>query len=261
MTDTQTLAGTTVVVTRPRKQAGRLSGLIEAKGGEVILFPTLEILEPLKTKQLTSILDRFKQFDMAIFVSVNAVEGAMRLIGAKLPSHLKLAAVGNTTREAVEQQWHQPVICPDKGANSEALLATQALQEIEGQRIVIFRGQGGRELLAQTLNKRGAAVEYAEVYRRAKPDANPAELANRQPSIELITATSNESLQNLYEMTDFKQHDWLLSRQLIVMSERTAELAKQLGFRSPAVVAKESNDQGLVNAMLAWRAQNQNNNS
>ena len=261
MTDTQTLADITVVVTRPRKQAERLCRLIEAKGGETILFPTLEILEPVKTKQLISILNRLKQFDWAIFVSVNAVKGATRLIGAKLPTRLKLAAVGNTTRTAIEQQWQQPVICPSQGSNSEALLATQELQEIEGQKIAIFRGQGGRELLAQALNKRGATVEYAEVYRRAKPNANPAELAKRQPGIDLITATSNESLQNLYEMTDFKQHDWLLSKQLIVMSERTATLARQLGFRSPAVIAKESNDQGLVNAMLAWRAQNQNNNS
>ena len=153
------------------------------------------------------------------------------------------------------------MICPKQGANSEALLATEELQYIEGQKIVIFRGQGGRELLAQTLSQRGAAVEYAEVYLRAKPDTNPAELASRQPAIDLITATSNENLQNLYEMTEIGQRDWLLSKQLVVISERTAKLAKQLGFRSAAIVAQESNDQGLVNAMLTWRTQNQNNNS
>ncbi len=256
MADSQTLTGITVVVTRPTKQAGPLCRLIEAKGGQTIPFPTLEILEPQHAKELTSIQKRLDQFDLAIFVSVNAVEGAARLIGAKLPSHLKLATVGNSTRKVVEQQWHQPVICPDQGANSEALLATTELQHIEGHKIVIFRGQGGRELLAQTLSQRGAAVEYAEVYRRAKPNANPSELISHQPSVDLITATSNETLQNLYDMADAEQRDWLLSRQLIVISERTALLAKQLGFRLPAIVARESNDQGLVNAMLTWRTHN-----
>ncbi len=253
MTDSQALAGVTVVVTRPAKQAGPLCRLIEAQGGNAILFPTLEILEPEQSKQLMSIPSRLHQFDMAIFVSVNAVEGAVKLIGNNLPPNLLLATVGNSTRRAAEQQWQRSVICPNTGSNSEALLATRELQQITDRNILIFRGQGGRELLAETLIQRGAAVEYAEVYRRAKPAGDLAGLISQQPEIDLLTSTSNESLQNLYDMANNNQRDWLLAKQLVVISERTAQLAQQLGFTKPAIVAQESNDQGLVNAMLAWR--------
>jgi len=261
MTKTQGLAGITVAVTRPAKQAGPLCRLIEAQGGKAITFPGLEILEAQQSEQIASIPKRLHLFDMAIFISANAVAGAARLIGDALPAGLKLAAVGNSTCKAVEQQWRQPVLCPDSGANSEALLAMTELQQIRGRNILIFRGQGGRELLAQTLTQRGATTEYAEVYRRGRPAGDLAPLSHHSPAIDLITATSNESLQNLYDMaSDHVQRDWLLSRQLVLISKRTAQLAQQLGFRRPAIVSEQSNDQGLADAMRAWRTPDQNNN-
>ena len=261
MTDTQGLEGVTVAVTRPAKQAGPLCQLIETKGGKAISFPCLEILEAQPSEQLNSIPNRLHLFDIAIFISANAVKGAASLIGTTLPAGLKLAVVGDSSRKAAELQWQQPVLCPDSGANSEALLAMTELQQVKGRNILIFRGQGGRELLAQTLIQRGATVEYAEVYRRAHPTGDLAPLSHHSPAIDLITATSNESLQNLHDMAcDPAQRDWLLSRQLIVISERTAQLAQQLGFHHPAIVSKQTNDQGLAEAMLAWRRHNLNNN-
>jgi len=262
MTETRGLAGVTVAVTRPAKQAGPLCQLIETKGGKAITFPSLEIIDvqQSKLKQLNSILKRLHLFDMAIFISVNAVESAAHLIGDTLPAKLKLAAVGNSSRKAVEQQWQQPVLCPNSGANSEALLAMTELQQIEGRHILIFRGQGGRELLAQTLSQRGATVEYAEVYRRGRPAGNLEPLLKQSPGVDLITATSNESLQNLYDMASSdEQRNWLLSRQLIVISDRTAQLAQQLGFRQPAIVSEQSNDQGLANVMQTWHNKQHNN--
>ncbi len=259
MTETQGLTGVTVAVTRPAKQAGSLCQLIENQGGKAISFPSLEILDIQQSEQLDSIAKRLHLFDMAIFISVNAVEGAAKLIGDTLPPNLKLIAVGHSSRKAVEQQWQQTVHCPTTGANSEALLAMTELQQIEGRHILIFRGQGGRELLAQTLSQRGAAVEYAEVYRRARPAGDLGELLNQSPAINLITATSNESLQNLYDMTNNEQRDWLLSRQLIVISERTARLARQLGFHHPAIVSTQSTNQGLTNVMQTWHNQPHNN--
>ncbi len=249
-----------MTVTRPAKQAGPLCQLIEAKGGKAISFPSLEILEVQQTEKTASIAKRLHLFDIAVFISTNAVEGAARLIGDTLPTKLKLVAVGNSSRKAIEQQWRQPVLCPDSGANSEALLAMTELQQIEGRNILIFRGQGGRELLAQTLTQRGATVEYAEVYRRIRPAGDLEQLRHRCPAIDLISATSNESLQNLYDMAaNNEQRDWLLSSQLIVISERTAQLAQQLGFRLPAIISKQSSDLGLVNAAQAWRNKHNNN--
>jgi len=259
MTETQSLAGVTVAVTRPAKQAGPLCQLIEEQGGKAISFPSLEILEIQQSEQLDSITKRLHLFDMAIFISANAVDGAAKLIGDTLPPSLKLIAVGHSSRKAVEQQWQQTALCPASGANSEALLAMTELQQIEGRQILIFRGQGGRELLAQTLSQRGATVEYAEVYRRSRPAGNLDALQKQAPSIDLITATSNESLQNLYDMANNEQRDWLLSRQLIVISKRTSQLARQLGFRHPAIVSTQSTNQGLTNVMQTWHNQQHNN--
>ena len=260
MTDAQSLAGVTVAVTRPAKQAGPLCQLIEAKGGKAISFPSLEILAVEQSEKTESIAKRLHLFDMAIFISVNAVAGAAQLIGDTLPPELTLAAVGDSSRKAVKQQWQQPVLCPDSGANSEALLAMAELQQIQGRNILIFRGQGGRELLAQTLTQRGATVEYAEVYRRTRPTGNLGALLQQSPAIDLITATSNESLQNLYDMaSNDQQRSALVAKQLIVISARTAQLAQQLGFRQPAIVSQQSNDQGLVTAMQAWHNKQNNN--
>lgn len=255
------LAGVRVVVTRPAAQAASLCQLIEARGGSAIAFPAIEIRAPESTPALATLPNRLDQFDMAIFVSANAVAGAAQLIGAALPAGLQLAAVGKSTRGALEQLWRRPVICPDQGANSEALLQAAELQRLKGRRIIIFRGQGGRELLAQTLSQRGATVEYAEVYRRARPAGDLGRLVAQRPPPEFITATSNEILQNLYDMATGTQRDWLLARQLVVISERAVQLAGELGFAHPPIIASESNDQGLVEAMVAGRGQNGDNNN
>lgn len=255
MTDAQALAGVTVAVTRPAAQADSLCRLIEAHGGTPIAFPAIEIRAP-ESQQLAALPSRLNQFDMAIFISANAVEGAARLIGDTLPTALQLAAVGDSTRRAVERHWRRPVISPAQGSNSEALLATGELQQLNGRRIIIFRGQGGRELLAQTLSQRGAAVEYAEVYRRVRPGGDLRRLMAHDPPPDVITATSNEILQNLYDMAAPTQRQWLLQRQLVVIGERAADLAVRLGFQHPAIVAAHGNEHGLVEAMTAWREDN-----
>lgn len=250
------LAGINVVVTRPDKQAEPLCKLIEQYQGHPIRFASLEILEPEDTTQTKTVLNRLKTFDIAIFVSRNAVEGTAKQLNKPLTGNVTLVAVGNATARAIRQQWQQPVICPSDGANSEALLSTETLQKVNGRKIIILRGQGGRELLGDTLQKRGASVEYAEVYRRACPAHDLTTL--QASNADLITATSNASLQNLFDMATHKQVQWLRTRQLIVISQRTATLAKTLGFQLPAKIAPSTDDQGLLDAMLDWRSQIKN---
>jgi len=253
MTDARPLAGTKVVVTRPSQQAGPLCQLIEQLGGEAIRFASLEITKAADTTPITECLNRIDAFDIAIFVSSNAVEGAAKLLSGSWPESLQLMAVGRATQRAIERLWQRPVVSPEDGANSEALLRTEILLNVDGRKIIIFRGQGGRELLGDTLQERGASVTYAEVYRRVKPHGDLAAL--RASNAELITATSNESLQNLVEMAkDEEQLEWLKSRQLIVISQRTAALAQQLGFHHRAKIAPSTDDQGLLDAMLEWRS-------
>ncbi|MEO6697026.1 MAG: uroporphyrinogen-III synthase, partial [Gammaproteobacteria bacterium] len=122
---TPDLAGITVVVTRPAHQAQGLRELIEASGGNVILFPVLEIQDAEDTGAVQTLIERLDEFDMAIFISANAVHKALPLIMAQgpLPSRLRLAAVGKGTAKALQKYGRDPDLCPREQFNSETLLA------------------------------------------------------------------------------------------------------------------------------------------
>jgi uroporphyrinogen-III synthase len=254
------LANLGVLVTRPAHQVQHLCELIEAAGGHALCFPVLEILDPHDPTPFLSIIDRLDAFDIAIFISANAVTKAMNGILARralpphLPPHLKLATVGKGSARELERLGFHVDICPPKKFNSEALLELPELQEVAGKRIVIFRGEGGRELLADTLKARGAHVEYAEVYRRVQPDTDITELMRHwaRGEIDLVVVTSNEGLRNLFDMVGKLGQQWLRNTPLIVISERTAELAKDLGFKHTPIIAEEASDEAVVSAIHQW---------
>ena len=243
-----------VLVTRPAHQAQHLCELIEAHGGQAMLFPVLEITGPDDPAALAEIIDRLDDFDIAIFISTNAVSQALSLILARrsLPLHLRLATVGLRTAKELEQFGLCADIFPSEKFNSEALLDMAEMHDVAGKNIVIFRGEGGREFLADTLKQRGASVEYAQVYRRAKPQADTGTLmsALEQGKIDIITVTSNEGLCNLFDMAGVHGQQCLRRIPLVVISERTAALARELEFDHPAQVSNAASDDGLLEAII-----------
>jgi uroporphyrinogen-III synthase len=252
-----TLAELGILVTRPVHQAEHLCALIEARGGRAIRFPVLEILEPRDTAPLNALVERLDEFDIAIFISPNAVDRAMNFILAQrpLPAQLQLAAVGQGSARELERFGYHVDIAPPRKFNSEALLELDAMQDVAGKRIVIFRGEGGRELLADTLRERGAEVEYAEVYRRGLPRHDITQLLHdwARGGIDVIVVTSSEGLRNLFDMVGKLGQQWLRKSHLVVVSERTAQLAKELGFKHPCIIVDEASDEGIVEAIAAWR--------
>ena len=128
-------------------------------------------------RPLLELIGRLDEFDLAIFISPNAVNKAMNLIDrAFIAASIEFAAVGQGTVKTLEKFGINAVIAPTTRFDSEALLDMAELKQVEGKHIVIFRGDGGRELLGKTLLERGATLEYAECYRRAKPHADTASL-------------------------------------------------------------------------------------
>ena len=243
------LDGKGVLVTRPAQQAESLCQLLTENGAIPIRFPTL-VIQPAADPALAKTqLAQAEQADWLIFISANAVEQALALL--PLPARPKLAAIGKATARALLNAGRKPDLVPASGNDSEALLALPELQRISSQRIVIVRGVGGRETLAETLRARGAMVEYAEVYRRTRPSADAAELIERwcQGQIHVATATSNETLQNLYDMLGPEGRTELLATPLIVVSPRAAQLARDLGFNKPAIVTAEASDQAILEAL------------
>ncbi len=258
------LRGAGVLVTRPDHQADRLCALIEAAGGRAIRFPVLAIAAPRDDAPALALIARLAQYSLAIFISANAVERGLDLIESRLgalPPQLRIAAVGAATaRELRRRLGRDPDLVPQGRYDSEALLALPQLQTVAGSRIAIFRGEGGRELLADTLRERGAAVEYAEVYRRVPPLADGAALTAQlvRGEVDIVTVTSSEGLRNLLELAGDESGMRLRQLPLVVVSERTAALAHTLGFAQPALVAREASDQGLVEAVAHWMSERAN---
>ncbi len=257
--DSGPLANTGVVVTRPVHQAAALAGLLEAAGARVFRFPLIAIVPPRDEARVDAVLARLPEFEMAVFMSANAVGWGQRYLEAAdgLPAGLILAAVGRGTGRALEAQGLAVDLVPVQRYDSEGLLALPALQAeaISGKRVLIFRGEGGRELLAETLHERGAEVEYAEVYRRVRPAVDPGRLLEpmARGEVDVIMVTSGEGLRNLLDMVGEAARQWLYHTPLLVVSERLADLAQSMGFRIAPIVAARAGDEDLVAALIQWR--------
>lgn len=255
-TQDQPLSGKGIVVTRPAHQAAHLAELIRAAGGRAILFPVIEIVEVEDLQPLLALIDRLDEFAIAIFISPNAVNKAMNLINARraLPPHLQLAAIGRSGVRELEHFGITAVIAPAARFDSEALLELPALQDVAGRRVVIFRGDGGRELLGDTLTARGATIEYAECYRRGRPqlDAAPLLKAWARNELHAITSTSSEGLHNLFGLVGTPGHSWLKQTPLFVPHPRIEQTARELGLAT--VVLTAQGDEGLVQGLAQWFA-------
>jgi len=247
-----TLSGKTILITRPAEQAAGLSQMIRAAGGMPVVFPAIEIKPPADAGRLDELLARLEQFDLAIFVSPTAVARAWERMAAirAWPKTLKVAAVGQGSARALSEHGLQEIIVPSGQFDSEALLALPALQEVAGKHIVIFRGEGGRELLAQTLVQRGASVEYAECYRRVKPQADIAPLLqqHRKQKFAAIVLTSREGLANLRDMLGSAWPEFC-PVPAFVPHERIAEAAREQGMMTVHIAA---DDAGMVQTMVKF---------
>ena len=251
----KSLAGKGIVVTRPVHQAAHLAGLIRAEGGTPLLFPVIEIVDFEDMEPLLALIDRLDDFDWAIFVSRNAASRALSLINARrtMPARLRFAAVGRGSAHELNECGVPEVIAPAR-FDSEALLDLPQMQNVAGKRIAIFRGEGGRELLGDTLAARGATVEYAACYRRALPQIDVAPLlgAGARDELHAVTVTSSEGLRNLCALLGAAGQLWVRNTPLFVPHARIAETARELGLATVVVTAQ--GDEGIVAGLQGWFA-------
>ncbi len=234
-----------VLVTRPKQRADGLCRLIEQAGGTAMRFAVIEISEPEDTSSRDFAREHIADFELAIFISPTAVEKTLDFLDT-IPAELRISAIGSRTADALEKKGLGIDIKPD-GHDTESLLSQPLLQhgQIAGKKIVIFRGEGGRELLADTLKSRGAEVIYADMYRRSSP-SSATQLDQYLLETDVITVSSNEGLQNLYDLASDKHS--LICHNLVVPGERACKLAKTLGFGN-IIVAKNATDEAIVDAL------------
>jgi uroporphyrinogen-III synthase len=247
----QSLDGYGVVITRPAEQAHVLADLVRQQGGRPILFPVIDIQEVTDVTRLNAVIDRLNTFDVAIFISPNAAIRGLRAVRARreLPASLTVVAIGGGTARELRRQGVSAVIVPPERFDSESLLSLPELQHLPGQRVVIFRGEGGRALLGDTLVKRGAVVEYAECYRRAKPvcDVEPLVEAWSRGEVQALVVTSSEGLRNLYELIGENGRGHLMHTPVFAPHPRIASTARKLGLS--AIIVTPPGDVGLVSAI------------
>jgi len=249
------LAGCGVVITRPAGESQRLEILIREAGGVPLLYPAIEILDAPNVSALDAVIERLDDFDLAIFISPSAADRAMTRIQARrmLPQKLRYAAIGPGGVRTLQKLGLRDVIAPaadSPRSDSESLLASQFLQNVRGMRVVIFRGDGGRELLSETLTARGADVESVTCYRRGKAAFDPATLiaAWTRGEVAAVIITSSEGLRNFCERLGAGGVSWLRKTLMAVPHPRIAALARELGMTRVAESA--SGDEALVAAVI-----------
>jgi len=234
-----------VLVTRPQQRATGLCQMIEQAGGLALQFAAIEITEPTDCQSREYAKEHISEFALAIFISPTAVEKTFEFLSA-LPADIRISAIGSHTANALETMGLNIDIIPD-GHDSESLLEHPDLQaaQVSGDKIVIFRGEGGRELLGDTLRSRGAEVTYADMYQRSPPPS-ARQLDQYLAQTDIITVSSNQGLQNLYDLATDKNS--LTRHSLVVPGERSFMLANALGF-SNIFVAQNATDEACMNAL------------
>ena len=256
------LNGITIAITRPIDQAKKLSALITAAGGIPVLYPLIEITALSDYSQFKALIQDINDYDWAIFISSNAVQNGMpRLVKVGIPSSLQFAAIGPVTASELQSFGVHQVLTPsshiqDGGVSkvrfdSESLLALPEMLDMQGKKVMIFRGIGGRDVLAETLKSRGAKVTFAECYQRVNPQTNCDLLTNlfSEKKLHCIVITSSEAMRHLLDLAG--DAEWLKNITLFVNHARIAELPLQMGLK--VSVADAPGDEAMLKTITSCR--------
>ncbi len=252
------LTGMGIAITRPVDQAKKLSVLIGEAGGTPILFPLIEITPLNDYSQFEAVISDINDYDWAIFISSNAVQNGMpRLLKQGIPQTLRFAAIGPVTATELQSFGVKDVLTPlshvqdgDESKvrfDSESLLALPEMTNVFSKKILIVRGVGGRDVLAETLKARGAQVTFAECYQRVNPQTDCDLLAKLWADKKLhgIVVTSSEAMRHLLDLAG--DAAWLRHVTLFVNHARITELPLQLGLK--AVVTDTLGDEAMFHVL------------
>jgi uroporphyrinogen-III synthase len=242
-----------VVVTRPASQGGPLARALARAGHRVHLQPLLE-LESLGEPDSAArrILQDLDLFQHIIFVSGNAVRFGFDWIDGywpQPPAGLNWYAVGDATAALLAERGLAPVT-PGREMTSEGLLALPALADPEGERVLLVKGEGGRNRLRDELTGRGATVQELACYRRRCPQLPAGELARRLRDWEADTLllSSGDGLANLLQLLSREETSNVADIRLLVPSARVARQAQDAGF-SRVITADNASDAAMLRAL------------
>ncbi|WPN47078.1 MULTISPECIES: uroporphyrinogen-III synthase [unclassified Pseudomonas] len=231
------MTGWRLLLTRPVDESMALSNLLAGQGVFSSSLPLLDIVPMAVTDTMLLRVQALDQYCAVIVVSKPAARIGVELLNRHWPQlpRIKWFSVGAATAQMLQDRGLD-VSFPAEGDDSEALLTLAQLREaIAGPdpRVLIMRGEGGRELLAERMRELGASVEYLEVYRRDLPKYPPAALPARIEAERLngLVVSSGQGFEHLYQLAG---DAWpqLARLPLFVPSPRVAELARAAGAKT-----------------------------
>lgn len=244
----------TVLVTRPEPQGNSLCEELRTRGYQVEHVPVMAteaLQDAVSCERIRNCFERLSDYDACVVVSLNAAEQALTQWMRYPLSGQAVYSVGKSTADFLQRSelWRNraPVIYPAQKMDSEGLLALVELSPecVAGKRFLILRGEGGRELIAETLRERGARVESCELYRRILPSEKCRALQAALPGSDILVINSAESLQNFLTMAGKVA---VSEKTLVVPGVRVADAARAAGFHH-IIVAANATDAAIVEAL------------
>lgn len=252
------LQGRRIVITRARRQAHAFAAAVEALGGEVLEFPTIEILPPESFDEMDRAIRAIESYDWMIFTSANGVRHFLlrfQALGRCVEdlARVRIAAVGPETA-ALARSFNLRVDLVPKEYRAEGLLEELRVYNLAGARVLLPRAREARDVLPKTLEDWGAEVHAVEAYRTvpAKNDAAALRDSLVRGEIDMITFSSPSTVTNFAASFPAGDMARLLSRTAVAcIGPVTEQRAREKGLRVD-VVAKEYTIEGLTRAIVDY---------
>jgi uroporphyrinogen-III synthase len=236
---------------------GSFSQLLTARGANLLHCPVMNIEFPnsgADFEQIKTTIMKLCEYDKTIVVSATAARQVVDWIDQywpQLPLKPDFFAVGESSA-AVLRKFSIDVSCPSANMTSEGLLSLPELQDVKSQKIVIFRGRGGRETLAQILTERGADITYVNLYERSLcTDFNTEINEAMEDGLPLLVAHSGELLKGVVKICTPQHRAKLYATPLLVPSQRVSVFAKAQGFQH-IIIAGNASPREMVLAIEEW---------
>jgi len=233
----KSLAGKRILITRAREQSGEFAAQLEKRGAEVIQFPTIEMVPPLRWGEVDRAIDQLKSYDWIIFTSANGVSffwQRMKERGKRirLPSSLRVCAIGPATAHPLKEKKVPVHYIPEKFV-AESILEGFEKMFIKGKRILLARAKKARDILPKGLKKMGAQVDVVAVYRTVRPRGGSKKLKKllAEGKIDVIAFTSSSTVNHFAELLKTEDLKKLLKGVAIAcIGPVTARTAKEWGL-------------------------------
>lgn len=251
--ETHPFFGKTVLVTRAREQASKLTASLERLGARCLEVPSIRLVEPEDGyRAADEAISRIEEYDWVIFTSANGVGRffeRLALAGkdARALGGAKVAAIGTATAEALKGKGILADIVP-REFRAEGIV--DALKDVvgKGQKVLIPRAQEAREILPERLKELGARATVAPVYRTVAAETDGEALRRRlsDGEVDYVTFTSSSTVTNLLRIVGTAEA--LHGVKTACIGPVTAETCRKNGIE-PDIVAEEYTISGLVEAM------------